>query len=271
MMAPSNNDAIRAAIIRDAISRAGLHKSGPEEGKSRDQLPQQAPARKRKKVETATGGCCASGAEIVKRADKERSCHNALSVEGAAFGFDEHHTSSELTRPEHVDSELGACEAKGEQQGIEDRSACDPSASANATLQPYLYHFFSAPQCRDHTGGGDFTLPSQLETVPAAPQFSQALNDASCLSIAQQAPVQPWPQEDLALSPLEDELVSLRAALALSAQREESSFQMLKALRIQLHEAYRMIALQQRDLFSSDLEMTPFPDSPQSAFSTQQW
>jgi hypothetical protein len=58
-------------------------------------------------------------------------------------------------------------------------------------------------------------------------------------------------------------LVSLREALALSTQREESSFQMLKALRIQLHKTYRMIALQQqRDLFSSDPEMTPFPDSP---------
>jgi hypothetical protein len=254
----SNDDEIRAAIIRDAISRAGLHK--PEEGKNRDQAP------------------------------------------GAAFGFDEHHTPSELARAEHAASQLGACEAKSAQQGIEDRIACDPSASANTTLPPYLYHFFSAPQCRDHTGGGDFTFASQLETVPAAPQcsqalndascrsiaqqapaqpwletvpaapqFSQALNDASCRSIAQQAPAQPWPTEDVALPPLEAELVSLRAALALSAQREESSFQMLKALRIQLHKAYRMIALQQRDLFSSDPEITPFSDSPESAFLTQHW
>jgi hypothetical protein len=137
-----------------------------------------------------------------------------------------------------------------------------------------LYHFFSAPQCRDHTrqytGGGDFTFTSQLEIVPAAPQISQALNDASCRSIAQQASAQPWPQEDVALSPLEDKLVSLRAALALSAKREESSFQMLKDLRIKLHEAYSMIALQQRDLFSSDLEITPFPDSPESS-STKHW
>jgi hypothetical protein len=271
MSAPSHDDEIRAAIIRDAISRAGLHKPEeeglctPEEGKNRDQ----APARKRKKVdETATGGC---GAEIVKRADKERPRLNAFPSERAAFGFDEHHTPSELARAEHAASQLGACEAKGAQQGIEDRSACEPSASANTTLPPYLYHFFSAPQCRDHTGGGDFTFASQLETVPAAPQFSQALNDASCRSIAQQAPAQPWAQEDVALFPLEAELVSLRAALALSTQREESSFQMLKALRIQLHKAYRMIALQQSDLFSSDAEMTPFPDSPESAFSTKHW
>ena len=238
MSAPSNDDEIRAAIIRDAISRAGLHT--PEEGKNRDQ----APARKRKKVdETATGGC---GAEIVKRADKERPRLNAFPSEGAAFGFDEHHTPSELARAEHAASQLGACEAKGAQQGIEDRSACDPSASANTTLPPYLYHFFSAPQCRDHTGGGDFSFASQLETVgstvPAAPQFSQALTDASCRSIAQQAPAQQWNKEDFALSPLEAELVSLREALALSTQREESSFQMLKALRIQLHKTYRMIA-----------------------------
>ena len=253
MSAPSNDDEIRAAIIRDAISRAGLHK--PEEGTNRDQ----APARKRKKVdETATGGC---GAEIVKRADKERPRLNAFPSEGAAFGFDEHHTPSELARAEHAASQLGACEAKGAQQGIEDRSACDPSASAITTLPPYLYNFFSAPQCRDHTGGGDFTFASRLETVPAAPQFSQALSDASCRSKAQQAPAQDWN--------VEAELVSLREALALSTQREESSFQMLKALRIQLHKAYRMIALQQYDLFSSDPEMTPFPDSPGSAVSTQ--
>jgi hypothetical protein len=79
--------------------------------------------------------------------------------------------------------------------------------------------------------------------------FSQALTDASCRSIAQQAPAQQWNKEDFALSPLEAELVSLREALALSTQREESSFQMLKALRIQLHKAYRMIALQ-RAIFS---------------------
>ena len=147
MIAPSNNDEIRAAIIRDAISRAGLHKSGPEEGKNRDKLPQQAPTRKRKKVdETATGGFCTSGAEQVKRLDKERSHHIALPSEGAAFGFDEHHTSSELARPENAASQLGSCEATGEQQGINGRSACDPSASANTTLPPYLYLIFSAPQ-----------------------------------------------------------------------------------------------------------------------------
>ncbi len=268
MSAPSNDDEIRAAIIRDAISRA-LHKSGAEEGKNRGQLPEQAPARKRKKVdETATGGC---GAETVKRAYKERSRLNAFPSEGAAFGFDEHHTPSELARAEHAASQLGACEAQGEQQGIEDRSACDPSPSAITTLPPYLNHFFSAPQFRDHTGDGDFTFASQIETVPAAPQFSQALTDASCRSIAQQAPAQQWNQEDFELSSLEAESVSLRAALALSAQREESSFHMLKALRIQLHKAYRMIALQQCDLFSSDPDMTPFPDSPESAFSTQHW
>ena len=230
----------------------GLHKSGTEKGKNRDQLPEHAPARKRKKVdETATGGC---GAEILKRADKERSRLNAFPSEGSSLGFDEHRTPSELARAEHAASQLGACEAKGEQQGIEDRSTCDPSASANTTHPPYLYHFFSAPQCRDHTrqytGGGDFTFTSQLEIVPAAPQISQALNDASCRSIAQQqAPAHPWPEVDVALS--------------------ESSFQMLKALRIQLHEAYGMIALQPSDLFPSDLEMTPFPDSPESAFSTK--
>jgi hypothetical protein len=202
MDALSKDDEIRAAIIREAISRVGLHKSGAEEGKNRDQLPEQAPTRKREMVdETATGGC---GAEIVK--DKERSRLYAIPWEGACT--------------EHVVSQLGAVKAKGEQQGIEDRSAREPSASAITTLPPYLNHF-----------------------------FSQALTDASCRSIAQQAPAQQWNKEDFALSPLEAELVSLREALALSTQREESSFQMLKALRIQLHKAYRMIALQ-RAIFS---------------------
>ncbi len=64
--------------------------------------------------------------------------------------------------------------------------------------------------------------------------------------------VQALPAAELAQLPLETELASLRTALALSAEREKSALQTMKALRIQLHKAYRFIALQQLNSFSID-------------------
>jgi hypothetical protein len=64
--------------------------------------------------------------------------------------------------------------------------------------------------------------------------------------------VQALPAAELAKLPLETELASLRTALALSAEREKSALQTMKALRIQLHKAYRFIALQQLNSFSID-------------------
>jgi hypothetical protein len=84
--------------------------------------------------------------------------------------------------------------------------------------------------------------------------------------------VLPWPveqfaaqlqsstQEEPALSPLETEAAWLREALALSAQREESLQEHCKALRIQLHKAYRMIALHHLNGFS-DTDMPTFPET----------
>lgn len=72
-------------------------------------------------------------------------------------------------------------------------------------------------------------------------------DDTACIA--------PWTVEDsaaqasslqeFALSPLETEVLWLREALALSTKREESSLQICKDLRIQVHKAYRMIALNQ--------------------------
>ena len=129
MITPSNDDEIRAVIIRDVISLVVLHKSGPEEGKNRDQLPEDAPTWKRKQVnEPTTGGC---DSEIVKHTDKERSCLNSFPSEGSSLVFDEHRAPSELVRTEHTVSQLGAFEAKDEQEEIEDRSGCDPSPNAS--------------------------------------------------------------------------------------------------------------------------------------------
>jgi hypothetical protein len=84
--------------------------------------------------------------------------------------------------------------------------------------------------------------------------------------------VLPWPVEQFAvelqsstpeepgLSPLETEAAWLREALALSAQREESLQEHCKALRIQLHKAYRMIALHHLNGFS-DTDMPTFPET----------
>ena len=89
----------------------------------------------------------------------------------------------------------------------------------------------------------------------------------------------PWPVDDFAvqqptlqdfaLSPLETELLWLREALALSTKREESSLKMCNALRIQLHKAYRLIAVHQLNNFSCDTTMPMFPTLQETAFSTQ--
>jgi hypothetical protein len=83
--------------------------------------------------------------------------------------------------------------------------------------------------------------------------------------------VLPWPVEDFAgqlqsstleefaLSPLETEVIWLRAALAQSTEREESLTKMNKTLRIELHKAYRLIALQQLNNFTCDTGIPVFP------------
>jgi hypothetical protein len=61
--------------------------------------------------------------------------------------------------------------------------------------------------------------------------------------------------EEFALSPMETELVFLREALAQSTEREETLTKMTKTLRIELHKAYRLIALQQQlNSFTYDTE-----------------
>ena len=247
----AHNDEIRAAIIREAISRAGLHTSGSKDVKNRDESQEQTPALKRRKVDKVVTG--EGGKRVlaqVKRAEMVRSSHIAVPILGAATCFDEY--------------KLHACQAESD-QSIEcaDRSASVPHRGESADITPYMYACFPNPPS---TVGCALDHSSQNVTVPATPQFPQALNDASC---PQQTPVQPWPRIDVAPLAIQEELNSLRTALALSRQREESSFQMLKAMRIHLHHAYRLIASQQRDHVGSCLELNTFPDSPQSGFSSQ--
>lgn len=73
--------------------------------------------------------------------------------------------------------------------------------------------------------------------------------------------------QDYALSPIETELLFLREALAVSTKREESASKMLNACRIQLHKAYRLIALHQLNNFTCDIEMPRFPDSQDTPLS----
>lgn len=73
--------------------------------------------------------------------------------------------------------------------------------------------------------------------------------------------------QDYALSPIETELLFLREALSVSTKREESASKMLNACRIQLHKAYRLIALHQLNNFTCDIEMPRFPDSQDTPLS----
>lgn len=73
---------------------------------------------------------------------------------------------------------------------------------------------------------------------------------------------QPTTLQEFALSPLETEVVFLREALALSTQREKSQLKTCNALRIQLHKAYRMIALHHLNNFTGDTELPPLSEFP---------
>lgn len=190
------DDEIRAAIIRDAISRTGLLEPGATERQNLDHLPQ-----KRQKLQET--GTTAHATEISSRA----GC--------VAFGSHKGHSLSDLLCTDEGVPRLTACEVKTEEAVIEDRLACD--------------------------------LPWSVE------------------DFAVQQPT----LQDFALSPLETELLWLREALALSTKREESSLKMCNALRIQLHKAYRMIAVHQLNNFSCDTTMPIFPAPHEMPFSTQ--
>ena len=155
MQAPSPDDETRAAIIRDAIIRAGLSK-GAEEWQSQEQ----APVKRQKLDEAATAGY-----------------------------------AKEIMNP----------------------ARSEPAAMDDRTLYPL------------HWPVDDFAA-------------------------------QPTTLQEFALSPLETEVVFLREALALSTQREESQLKTCNALRIQLHKAYRMIALHHLNNFSCDTELPSLPE-----------
>ena len=157
----SVDDAIRAAIIRDAISRMALPTSAAQIANHHDNRPEPQPPVKRQKLEEA--GTVGSGAQM----------------------------------------QLPACSTIASQPEIEDHAPC--------------------------------VLPWPVE------DFAGQLQSSTL--------------EEFALSPLETELIWLRAALAQSTEREESLAKMTKTLRIELHKAYRMIALQQLNTFTWDTGM----------------
>ena len=115
-----------------------------------------------------------------------------------------------------------------------------------------------------HTSGTHHhELPEQVEE--AGMQHSSACDPPWPV---EHFAAQPSSLEDFALSPLETEVIFLRAALAQSTEREEYLSNMTKTLRIQLHKAYRMIALHHLNSFTCDTDMPPSPASQHNA-STQ--
>ena len=170
VQASSVDDAIRAAIIRDAISRMTLPTSAPQIVNRHDIPAQPEPTVKRQKLdeEPTAGYAC----QIMKPV------------------------------------ELAASSTIAPQTTIEERSACVLPA-----------------------------LPWPVEDFAAQPSSLQ----------------------EYGLSPLETEVIWLRAALAQSTEREECLTKMNKTLRIELHKAYRLIAVQQLNSFTCDTEMPIFP------------
>ena len=111
------------------------------------------------------------------------------------------------------------------------------------------------------------------EAAPAA-YATEMMRPAYAQQVAkgvQEAVDVPWPVdqfaqqlqsstlEEFALSPMETELIFLREALAQSTEREETLTKMTKTLRIELHKAYRLIALQQLNSFTYDTDTPIHP------------
>jgi hypothetical protein len=98
------------------------------------------------------------------------------------------------------------------------------------------------PACAQHAAQ---SVQETVEVPWPVEQFAQQLQSSTL--------------EEFALSPMETELVFLREALAQSTEREETLTKMTKTLRIELHKAYRLIALQQLNSFTCDTETPMYP------------
>jgi hypothetical protein len=157
MQATPTDDDMRAAIIRDAIRRAGLLKPETPTTSTAVQAPQPQVKKRKRGRKPASAECSVPAVSI------------------------------------------GACEVNGEQQEIEQYFASDPTWTAEDVADEPL---------------------SAQEFAPS----------------------------------LEAQVASLRADLALAAEREKSALELIKTLRIQLHKAYRLIAIQQINSFSVDKE-----------------
>ena len=125
--------------------------------------------------------------------------------------------------------------------GACDAAAASPRARKHARRQaqgrdaggsPPRKHDPEAFEVRPQRGG---VLPA----VPIGQSSSGAAQPLSSNGLSQDLSQEALSSENAALR---EQVSSLRLALELSRQREQSSFVMLKNLRQQLHEAYRMIA-----------------------------
>jgi hypothetical protein len=93
---------------------------------------------------------------------------------------------------------------------------------------------------------------SQEVSMTETSQILCALQDA-CSRATGQHRAQAALEADATERALEEEVQSLRSALKLSKQRQETNFRKLKDIGMQLHLAYRIIDSQRRDLSYADV------------------
>ena len=145
---------------------------------------------------------------------------------------------------------------------------CISRATQNAPNEQASMHQCKPPE-QEPTGKRQKlceAAPAAYATEMMCPAYAQ-----QAAKVLQEAVEVPWPVEhfaqqlqsstleEFALSPMETELVFLREALAQSTEREETLTKMTKTLRIELHKAYRLIALQQLNSFTCDTRTPMYP------------
>jgi hypothetical protein len=140
-----------------------------------------------------------------------------------------------------------ACAAECKQ-----RLAC-PDGGSDSKAAPLLLGSCLTPFSGNQTKGNGFKNVSQEVSAAETSQISCDLHEAFIL-FGQQKFARTRLEVDTTEKALEEEVQSLRSALKLSRQREESNFRAIQEMRMQLHLAYRILDSQRSDLSCAEVE-----------------
>jgi hypothetical protein len=140
-----------------------------------------------------------------------------------------------------------ACAAEGKQR------LAYPDGGSDSKAAPLLLGSCLTPFSGNQTKGNGFKNVSQEVSATETSQISCDLHEAFIL-FGQQKFARTGLEVDTTEKALEEEVQSLRSALKLSRQREESNFRAIQEMRMQLHLAYRILDSQRSDLSCAEVE-----------------